>query len=481
LLFVFDGFYTGDDVEVIQEALRSAIGLPYQPWFLRNLFLSEVLVAPALRVASLAGVESRTVLTHLAAIPFLLAGTLNVWLTHRVTRLWRLPLKVANCAALIYAFSPLGLAFSSMVSPRVFGTTFILLGVVVFSSRWSLPGALTAGLSLSVAFAIRYSEGLFLLPLALLAFLPWATSAGPGESRAPTWPSWRPVLLVSAIVLGFVLGTLVTVGLTDQLTWGEPFSSLEEFARYTLVERQASAETALQPASWYLRRLGRWATLPLVVLILLGRPKSRSLLFVVLPLLVLSYIHHKDIRYVQGLAPFLGILGAEAVALGWRRSRVVTALLLGLTLATGAFTARSILSRKSMAAVSAAQRLAKLPGGPSSVALSQSWAYGDLVFFPPGTEVLPLSAQPTKEELASVLGKAQFVGLYAQSLETDPSLGELLETGGFALFLEIASGRSKAVQLFCAPAYCDVARSEPPSDPPSALGMHPLAASDGSR
>ena len=71
------------------------------------------------------------------------------------------------------------------------------------------------------------------MPLALLAWL----SADPASHR------WRRLVGLAA---GFLVTTALAVGVFDLLTWGRPFGSLVEFARYTLVERQASAEVIAQ-------------------------------------------------------------------------------------------------------------------------------------------------------------------------------------------------------------------------------------------
>src|SRR2546428_6678663 len=43
----FFGFLTGDDVEVLEEAFRRAIGFPFSPWDIRSLSVPDFVVAPA--------------------------------------------------------------------------------------------------------------------------------------------------------------------------------------------------------------------------------------------------------------------------------------------------------------------------------------------------------------------------------------------------------------------------------------------------
>ena len=71
----FDGFATGDDLEVVETALARATGFDYAPWSLRNLFHPVVLVAPILRVAAWLGPVSPHLATFLAAVPTVLFST----------------------------------------------------------------------------------------------------------------------------------------------------------------------------------------------------------------------------------------------------------------------------------------------------------------------------------------------------------------------------------------------------------------------
>src|SRR5438034_8631940 len=80
----FFGFLTGDDVEVLSEAFRRAIGLHYPPWDVRNLFVPDVVVAPFVFVASRMGVRDTAHLIDVATLPFLALRALTIWLVHRL-------------------------------------------------------------------------------------------------------------------------------------------------------------------------------------------------------------------------------------------------------------------------------------------------------------------------------------------------------------------------------------------------------------
>src|SRR5690242_4644473 len=82
------GFLTGDDVEVLEEAFRRAIGLPHQPWDIRNLFVPDVLVAPVVYVAHALGVSDRRMLIEIAAWPFIALSALTAVLVFELTLKW---------------------------------------------------------------------------------------------------------------------------------------------------------------------------------------------------------------------------------------------------------------------------------------------------------------------------------------------------------------------------------------------------------
>ena len=154
------------------------------------------------------------------------------------------------------------------------------------------------------------------------------------------------------------------------------------------------------------------------------------LLYSALPLLALSLIHHKDMRYLQGIIPFVAIAVAGA-ACGWwvmgRRRAVVTLMVLslffGIAIPTFVF-------EKSMAAVEAAESMAADPD-VSIVSLSQAWAYGSRLYLPEGTQVRELGAYPSLADLKRVVPGCQRVALYRDRLEQVPELETWLHHHGF--------------------------------------------------
>jgi hypothetical protein len=471
------GFLTGDDVEVLEAAFASATGLDYHAWEIRNLLFPRLLVAPVLSLAGALGVHDPFWLVRIAALPFVALTTLNGWLVYRLAS--RLTdVRTAVLAAGIFSFHWLPLAYGGTVYPRTASTTCILLAALLLAGRSAevagRPGSgngrpagesgrpvvralargAGAGALVALAFAERYSEVIFLAPFAVF------TLCGSESRRA------RLGGLVG-LGLGFVIGAAVTVGVSDLYFWGRPFSSLAAFARYTLVERKASSEITHQPPLWYLTRFYVWLPPTLLPFIVMARRRvglALPWLGASLPLLLLSLIHHKQLRYLQGIVPFLAILvaaGAIAAgkAAGWRRwtrwTRWTrwprwTAALLAASLLLSLNTALSVLSHRSTAAVEAA-RLLRADPSLETVALSQAWAYGHRLFFGNGVGVIDLSTPPKESELRNAIPAADALGLYAADLERSPDVDRLVDRAGWVRTGELRAWNSKPVLLFRKP------------------------------
>src|ERR1700738_1064785 len=116
------GFMTGDDVEVLSEALRRARGLDFVPWDIRNLFVPDVLVAPVVWMASGLGIEGTRTLTYAASLPFIALTALTIWLVYRLTLRWCGDERAAFVAALLFALHWIPLGFGSTVYPRTLAT-----------------------------------------------------------------------------------------------------------------------------------------------------------------------------------------------------------------------------------------------------------------------------------------------------------------------------------------------------------------------
>lgn len=443
-LFRFPGFLSGDDVEILQEGARTALGLDYRPWSLRNTLLPRLTVDPMLRLGVFFGVDDTTSLLRMATVPFLLAATANGWLTHRIGRMLATP-TVALVAAALQSFHWIPLAYGSTVYPRTVATTAVLSAVaLLLSPGRDLARSLGAGALLALAFAFRYSEVLYLAPVVGLL---WLRPFERHERR----------LRAAGLAMGVAVGALLTVGLYELADSGRFAGNLREFFRYTLVEGRASAAEAVQPAGWYLRRIAFWLPPTLLPFLLVGqrRPLARVVWpFVLWPLLVLSAIHHKDLRYLQGAVPFLAL--AAGLGLGWfldgsrrhpRRWRAAAAVLLTVTLAFSLRTAHRRLDHGSQAAVEVARGLGADPS-VRTVALSQPWAYGDRLYLSDERGILALGSPPEPNALRLAAQRADRIALYQDDLAARPELEELLEEAGFAGGKEVTVGGSPGVVVF---------------------------------
>ena len=431
------GFLGGDDVEILEEAFRRAGSLEYSPMPIRNLLLPDLVVAPVVKAGLALGLRDAS-LVLIATLPFIALASVNIVLVYRLAEVWIGDRAAARMAALIYAFHWLPLAFGSTTYPRTASTTFVLLAVLMLSGakRDDAPAAV-GGAALAFAFAIRHSEGMYLIPLLMVAFL-GVPNRRDGVRRA---------LLV---VGGFALGAGLTVGLYDLLTWGRPFSSFLAVFEFTVVERATTSPAALQPPTFYLTRVLFWLPPTLLPALWLARRLRRVWLawpFLATPLVVLSLIQFKQLRYLQGAIPFLAVAGAAGfVAMRARWRPWYATALVALTLVSEVPGVR-ILAGKSMAAVSAARAMASDPG-VKAVVLSQAWAYGDRLFFGNSVAVRGIPVPPRQRDLEEAITGADRVALYRRDLEEDASLAAALARHGFVTARRFSWGQSKMVVVF---------------------------------
>ena len=429
----YPGFHSGDDLEIVEAAARAALGFPYEPWNIRSLFHPIVFVAPVLSLGSALGLHGARALVFLATIPTTLFSTAGIWLLWRLTRELRWEPAVGRAAAFLFAVHTLPLAYGSMPYPRPISTAFLLLAFVLLAREDARAGAsLAAGLAVAAAMAVRWSEGVLLLPL--VGFAAWRT---------------RSIVAAVQVATGFAAGLVLVVGVFDRLTWGAPFASLLAFERFG-ADPSAVGVFPHRPWYWYATNILGWAGPLLVVLAIAGIRDRRArlpLLLAASAVVLLSFSPMKQPRYVQAAIPFV----AMAAALGWERLRArapkLAALLLAAAFPIGLERTRHLLDHKSLSAFAAARDLAEAASPPRVILFEQAWAWGDALPFAPGTTVRdlpPRTPLATDAFLAAASGAEAF-GLYAQDApaDLDAALGPSWKPCG-----SLRIGSSPEVRLF---------------------------------
>jgi Alg9-like mannosyltransferase family len=435
LLYAFPGFQTGDDVELLEAAAKFACGLPYHPWAIRSLFVPELVIAPWIAIVHWAGgLRLSLALVQAAVWPIAGVSAATALQVVGLAVRWGMSRRAALLAGWLYGCHWLALVYGSSAYTRPIATALIVAAAALVTGAESRPRSWLAGVLVALAFTCRFSEAVYLLPLAGLAVL----------------SGTRRVQRAGALVGGFAVGTVAVVGGFDLVSWGTPFASLVAFARYVFVEHGSSSLQAVQPWYWYLWRLPHWVPLTLLPLCYLGwrrRAGRQSAIFVVGGVACLSLVYHKELRYLQAVVPFLAIwaaAGAEPLLTG--RRRLAAGVLVALAVAFCAERAWASAARRSGAAVAAARFMAA--HAPRRVVLGQAWAYGDLLLLGPGVRVTDVPPSPDLRLLAADATGADFVALYRSAVAAQPALELALRDAGFAPCRTFTAADSKPVVVF---------------------------------
>src|SRR5437867_1663088 len=399
----FFGFLTGDDVEVLSEAFRRATGFNYQPWDVRNLFVPDFLVAPFVYVGGL----------RAATIPFIALTALTIWLVYRLALRWSGDERAAFAAAPLFALHWIPLGFGSTVYPRTLATACVVAAALIVDRYPFAAGALVG-----IAFADRFSEIVFLIPLLIIA-----------RRRV-------------AVLIGAAVAIAVTVGLYDWITWGTPFSSAIKFGHLTLVEPDFASRVKYQSPLWYLLIIVRWCAPTLLPLLYFVR-RSFRWSFIIIPLLALSVVRHKELRYLQAVIPFLAIAAGIGFAILYQRSRKWALSLLLISVIWDLHGLRYF-AHKSMPAVMAARALAADPH-IKTVAASQLWAYGGQLYFGPRIGLRELQTPP--RDLDRMLPGADAAAVYESDLD-HPEIVAALRAHGFVPWRTFRDGPARVVVVF---------------------------------
>jgi hypothetical protein len=363
----YDGYLTGDDLEVVESGAKYALGLPYRPWSLRCEFHPLVLVAPFLvPLRLLRRPPDAALVTWIAALPTALASTLSIGLLFRLGSLLGLARRVCAAAAVFYALHWLPLGFGATPYPRPI-SSMLMLAALNLAAEERRFRPLLGGALIGAAFAVRFSEAVLLAPFLLVAL----------RTR-------RSVSTIALGIAGFVLGAAICTGGADLLTWGRPFQSLVEYFRIMYPSSAASNPFSERPWGWYATSSLHWAGPAGVLLVAFALPAREArvpLALFLTTLLALSAVNYKTYRYVQGAIPFLALLmaigwdRAARSAAGWKRAAALT--LAVAAPAWGIERTVSLLRDESVDAVAAGHWIRER--NPHAAVLEQGWAYGGIL------------------------------------------------------------------------------------------------------
>jgi hypothetical protein len=439
LAWRFPAFLTGDDLEIVETAAKYAIGLDYQPWAIRSLFHPLLLAFPFVKAGALAGWTDPRSITFFAALPNAIFSTAGIFLLNRLARELAWSDGAARTASFLYAFHWLPLAYGATQFPRPISSVLLLAGfLLVARSRGDWKAPALAGALAACAFAVRWSEGLMLAPLAAFAW--WKT---------------RRLAALAAMAGGFLGGTLLAVGLFDALTWGAPFASL--LAIVSTFPDPNYGGFHPRPWHWYGWSAFRWLgpVYPLLILAAWRDRRARLALAIALCAVgIFSLSPLKELRYLQICIPFLAL----AAALGWERlhgapgwRRALAALALVAAAAWGLERTLTLLGGKSQSAVDAAQYLSGLVPPVRTVVLEQQWAYGEKLYL--GNAVAIRDLRPTRPlpfpPVEAALAGADALAFYER--DVSPELASFLAQRGFAGCARFQANASLAVAVYLPP------------------------------
>lgn len=285
------GFFSGDDVEIHEMTLSALFGWDLPIWNLRSAFFPLGFVFPGQWVVARMGIEEPRILVFVGRATVAVLSTAAIGLTwFAARRVEPGNPAVALLAVLLFATNKLHISFGSSELPRPVSTVFVL---GAFALLWHARGArlILSGSLLGIATAFRFSEVVFGLS---------AVSALVVQRR------WRDAFLVN---VGLVVTLGAVVGAADYLYWGTPLASLWNAVDYTLVDRASSR--GYEPPVAYVLLVPQWTNWAVFGLALVGCWRNRTVaLWMLIPILALSMLPHKETRYLVPVVPYLCMAAA---------------------------------------------------------------------------------------------------------------------------------------------------------------------------
>jgi hypothetical protein len=396
------GFFSGDDVEIHEMTFAALFHLDWPIWELRSPFYPMLFIYPVQWAAAQAGFTDTASLIFVGRAVVAVFSTLTLALLFVIGRRW-FGLPVAMLAVGFLSISSLHVTFGSSELPRPVAAFFVLGAFGCLRFRTAAYSAAAGGL-LGIAAAMRFSEAMFLLPASIEVV---------SDKR------WKEAVLMAA---GFLVTTVVIFGIGDWQYWGRPFHSLINAVDYTVVRRLSSR--GYQPFHYYLTLASEWTNVFSLSLALLAAAFRfwRPTLWWLLPAIVLSFLPHKEPRYLIPALPFLALCagyGLWEMSQRLERMRLVNARRVALVLWVGAFTAIAFelggfRFRRTDHDVDLARRLSG-DWHREGVALESPWRVGGRLYLPRAPAVvLAIDRESLSEDR------------YLQTLASDRTVGWVL-------------------------------------------------------
>ena len=292
------GFFSGDDVEVHEMTFSRLFAWDdWKAWEIRSAFYPMIFIYPIQAIVHTMRVDGTVPLILSGRFVVILFSLANLWLVYKIARIEFGNRAVGLLSIFFLATSKLHTSFAASVLPRTVSSTFILFAVFFLLSHRHNTKLILAAVFLAIGSCIRFGEWTFLVPAILYLVI---------EKR------YKDV-----IIFGLIYGVVCAMifGIGDFLYWGKAFHSLTYMLNYTVVEGNSSR--GFQPFYYYLKRVPVWTNIfvfGLAVLSLRLR-KWHFIGWAFIPIIILSFLPHKEPRYLVPSIPFVTILAA---AFFWR-------------------------------------------------------------------------------------------------------------------------------------------------------------------
>jgi len=441
------GFFNGDDVEVHIMTLSELFNMNIPIWTLRNPVFPMTFIFPAQAAIKALGVTDPFYFVATGRIVCTLISIVSCLLVYRIATQEFKAHAAGLLALFFFAFSRLHIDFSASEEPRTVSTCFVLLSaLLLMQNQGRTKSVVASGISLAVGASLRFSELIFIAPAVLFLV-----------SRKQT----RDSILFLFV---FIASAGAIFALSDFLYWGTPFYSLWNIVDYTLVKGLSSR--GYQPFYHYLTHLDTWTNYCFFTLFLFSFKlfKSRLVLFVVIPLIILSALPHKEARYLIPLFPFVTILTGGAI---WRllenshasprnpsagRLTILPSILL-LFLLVGSFLyeAGGFRFRRSESAVDVA-RFLRQQSNVTSVAIEQPWKTGQEIYIPMSTTIedIPPDSLFTKTGHGGtpLIESVQYIAMEQKTIERLGYEDSILRKGFMEVRFSDCTSRQGEYRLF---------------------------------